>query len=272
MQHFPMTPKEMVISPWRNRYLLKKAIQREINGRYRGSILGILWSFFTPLLMLSVYTFVFSVVFKARWSGGSGSKTEFALILFSGLMVFNLFAECVNRAPTMILGHSDYVKRVIYPLEILPLVTMGSAIFQTTISLGVWLLAYVVLFGIPKVTVFLLPLVLMPLVFLTLGICWWLAALGVYLRDVSQIIGIITTAMLFLSPIFYSASRLPENYQKILKLNPLTLIIEHTRGILLWGRLPDSITLIIQYILTISICYMGFAWFQKTRKGFADVL
>jgi len=267
-----MTPGEMIASPWRNRYLLKKSIQREVSGRYRGSFLGILWSFFTPLFMLSVYTFVFSVVFRARWSGGSGSKTEFALILFAGLMVFNLFAECVNRAPTMILGHSDYVKRVIYPLEILPLITLGSALFQTLVSFGVWLLAYCILFGLPKLTVLLLPVVIMPLIFLILGISWWLAALGVYLRDVSQIIGIITTAMLFLSPIFYSASRLPENYQKILQLNPLTLIIEHTRGILLWGRMPDAMTLLSQNLIALVICYLGFAWFQKTRKGFADVL
>lgn len=272
MQQFSISPKEMVASLWRNRYLIKKSIQREVVGRYRGSFLGILWSFFNPVFMLSVYTFVFSVVFKARWQAGSGSKTEFALILFAGLMVFNLFAECINRAPGLILSHVNYVKKVIFPLEILPWVSLGGALFHASISLAVWLLAYMILFGIPHITIMLLPVVILPLLLFIVGISWGLTALGVYLRDLSQVISIITTSLLFLSPIFYSASSLPEKYQILMQLNPLTPVIEQTRDVLFWGKLPCLNILVIYYCCSLFVAWLGFAWFQKTRKGFADVV
>jgi lipopolysaccharide transport system permease protein len=272
MQHFPMTPNEMVASFWRNRYLIQTSIQREVVGRYRGSFMGILWSFFNPVFMLSVYTFVFSVVFKARWHAGSDSKTEFALILFAGLMVYNLFAECVNRAPGLILANVNYVKKVVFPLEILSWVSLGAALFHATVSFLVWLIAYMLLFGLPHITVLLLPIVIFPLLLFIMGLSWWLAALGVYLRDISQIIGVITTALLFLSPIFYSASSLPERYQILLQLNPLTPVVELTRGVLFFGKQPDLNILIIYYFCSVCVAWLGFAWFQKTRKGFADVL
>ncbi len=272
MQQFSLAPKEMVASLWRNRYLIKTSIQREVVGRYRGSFMGILWSFFNPVFMLSVYTFVFSVVFKARWHSGSDSKTEFALILFAGLMVFNLFAECVNRAPGLILANVNYVKKVIFPLEILPWVSLGAALFHALVSLLVWLIAYMLLFGIPHITLLLLPLVIGPLLLFIMGVSWGLAALGVYLRDISQIIGVVTTALLFLSPIFYSASSLPEKYQVFLQLNPLTPIVEQARGVLFFGNMPEINTLLICYLCSVVVAWLGFAWFQKTRKGFADVL
>jgi lipopolysaccharide transport system permease protein len=272
MQHFSVSPGEMIASLWRNRYLVKKSIQREVVGRYRGSLFGILWSFFNPVFMLSVYTFVFSVVFKARWHSGNDSKTEFALILFAGLIVFNLFAECVNRSPGLILANVNYVKRVVFPLEILPWVSLGGALFHALVSLGVWLIAYIILFGIPHATISLLPIVILPLLFFIVGISWGLASLGVYLRDVSQVIGIITTALMFLSPIFYSTSSLPEKFQILLQLNPLTPVIEQARDILFWGKLPDMKIICIQLLCSLLVAWLGFAWFQKTRKGFADVL
>lgn len=263
----------MAASLWRNRSLIRAMVQREVIGRYRGSFMGILWSFFNPVLMLSVYTFVFSVVFKARWNaGGSDSRIEFALVLFAGLIVFNMFSECINRAPSLILSNVNYVKKVVFPLEILPWVALGSAIFHTLISLGVWLIAYVIFFGTPHVTVFLLPLVILPLPLFIMGMAWLLASLGVYLRDVSQIVGIFTTMLLFLSPIFYPASALPENFQKMLLLNPLTQAIEQTRNVLFWGKMPDMIILSIYLLCAALFAWCGFAWFQKTRKGFADVL
>jgi len=179
MQNFSLSPQEMGRSLWRNRELISSLTQREVIGRYRGSTLGILWSFFNPVLMLAVYTFVFSVVFKARWNAGSESRTEFALVLFAGLMVFNLFSECVTRAPSLILSNANYVKKVVFPLEILPWVSLGSALFHTLISLGVWLLFYAVFFGIPPVTAWLLPVVVIPLIAFTMGISWFLASLGV---------------------------------------------------------------------------------------------
>ncbi|MGR8978629.1 MAG: ABC transporter permease [Gammaproteobacteria bacterium] len=272
MQNFSISPKEMASSFWRHRSLVKAMIQREVIGRYRGSIMGILWSFFNPVLMLAVYTFVFSVVFKARWQTGSDSKTEFALVLFAGLIMFNLFSECINRAPRLILSNVNYVKKVIFPLEILPWVALGSAIFHASISLGVWLIAYLLLFGIPHVTVLLLPLVSLPLPLFIMGLTWGLASLGVYLRDVSQFIGIITTVLMFLSPIFYPASALPEKYRIFLLLNPLTPAVEQARDVLFWGKIPDMTILSIHIVFSALFAWLGFAWFQKTRRGFADVL
>ena len=202
----------------------------------------------------------------------SDSKTEFALILFAGLIVFNLFAECFNRAPGLILANVNYVKKVVFPLEILPWVALGSALFHALISLGVWLIAYLILFGVPHITVLLFPLVILPLLLLIMGLTWALASLGVYLRDVSQFIGILTTVLMFLSPIFYPASALPEAYRHLLLLNPLTPVIEQARDVLFWGKVPDMTILSIYLLMTAFIAWLGFAWFQKTRKGFADVL
>ncbi|MGF6089678.1 ABC transporter permease [Pseudomonas sp. 18173] len=272
MQAHPISPKELVKSLWCNRSLIKAMAQREVVGRYKGSFLGIFWSFFNPVLMLAVYTFVFSVVFKARWNSGSDSKTEFALVLFAGLMVFNLFSECVNRAPGVILANANYVKKVVFPLEILPWVGIGSALFHWLVSLSVWLVAYVIFFGVPHATVLLLPLIMLPLIFLVLGLSWALASLGVYLRDVSQFIGILTTILMFLSPIFYPSSSLPQEYAQLLLLNPLTPVIEGVRDVLYWGKLPDMNFFLGYLLVTAFFAWLGFAWFQKTRKGFADVL
>ncbi len=272
MQHFSASPREMFSSLWRNRELITTSAKREVLGRYRGSAMGILWSFFNPVFMLAVYTFVFSEVFKARWSVGSESKTEFALVLFAGLMVFNLFAECINRAPGLIISNVNYVKKVVFPLEILPFVGLLSALFHGAISLGVWLMAYLLLFGIPHPTALLLPLIVLPFALFIMGLSWTLASLGVYLRDVSQLIGAITTVLMFLSPIFYPATSLPEAYRHLLYLNPLTPIIEQTRTVLYFGKAPDFVMLAVYWAATFIIAWLGFAWFQKTRKGFADVL
>jgi lipopolysaccharide transport system permease protein len=272
MQAHPTSPAEMVASAWRNRSLILALIQRDVIGRYRGSMLGALWSFFHPLLMLAIYTFVFSVAFGARWSAGGDSKAEFAIVLFAGLLVFNLFSECVNRAPTTIVANTNFVKKVVFPLEILPWVVMGSALFHALISLIVWLVFYAILLGLPHPSACLLPLVIFPLVLFTMGISWLLASLGVYLRDVTQVVGIGTTALLFLSPIFYPASSLPEQYRWLLAFNPMTPSIEQARDVLVWGRAPDWTVLGTTMAAASVIAWLGFAWFQRTRKGFADVL
>lgn len=272
MKSFPASPREMAASFWRNRQLIRNLVQREVLGRYKGSVLGIFWSLATPIFMLAVYTFVFSVVFKARWGGGSDSKTEFALLLFAGLIIFNLFSECISRAPGLILANVNYVKKVVFPLEVLPWVSMGSALFHFAVSLGVWLVAYLVLFGVPHWHVVLLPLVVLPLVLFVMGLSWALASLGVYLRDVGQIIGLVITVLMFLTPIFYPASALPEAYQPLMFFNPLTLPIEMARDMLYWGKVPQLGTLGIYAAGSGAFAMLGFAWFQKTRKGFADVL
>ena len=260
------------LSFWRNRGLIMQMSRREVIGRYRGSVMGLLWSFFNPILMLAVYTFVFGVVFRARWGTGEESKADFAIILFSGMIVHSLFAECINRAPNLILSNVNYVKKVVFPLEILPWVTMGSTLFHTVISVLVLLIFF---FGINfylNWTVVFLPALLIPLVVFTMGISWFLASTGVFLRDVGQTTGIITTVMMFLSSVFYPVSTLPETYRLLLHINPLTFIIEQTRDIIIWGRLPNWQGLGIYLIISLIVAGLGFVWFQKTRKGFADVL
>jgi len=262
----------MFKSCWRNRALISTLVKREVLGRYKGSFFGVLWSFLNPVFMLAVYTFVFSVVFKARWNGVGDSNAEFALILFAGLIVFNLFSECLARSPSLILANTNYVKKVIFPLEILPIVSLGSALFHATISYGVWLVAFLFFFGLPHLTVLLMPLVALPLIFFILGTTWIFSSLGVYLRDSVQIIGILTTVLMFLSPIFYPVSALPQRFQAYVKLNPLAPVIEQSRQVLFWGVVPDFIEYLFCLLIAFLVASLGFVWFQKTRKGFADVI
>lgn len=272
MRDYPATPIEMVASLWRNRSLIVVFTKREVVGRYRGSLMGVLWSFFNPVFMLIVYTFVFSVVFKARWSGDNESRIEFALVLFAGMIVFGLFSECVNRAPSLVLANSNYVKKVVFPLEILPFVSLGAAAFHLLVNFTVWMMFYLAFFGLPHSTVLLLPFVLLPVVLFTLGLSWMLASVGVYLRDIGHLVGVLTTALLFLSPIFYPVNALPVEYQQLLHINPLTPVIEQTRELLVWGKPPKLGFLTVQVVVAAVVAWLGFSWFQKTRKGFADVL
>lgn len=272
MQKFPISPLHLFSSLVSHRQLIWAMTRREVIGRYRGSVMGILWSFLNPVLMLAVYTFVFSVVFNARWGGGGESKTEFAVVLFAGMIVYSLFAECVNRAPALIFANVSYVKKVVFPLEILPWISLGSALFHTVISLGVWLAFYAMVNLSLHWTALLLPLVLFPLVMFTMGISWFLAALGVYLRDVAQTVGIVTTILMFLSPVFYPVASLPEEYRTLIYANPLTFIIEQARDVLVWGKLPDWPMLGLYTLVAVIVSWLGFVAFQKTRRGFADVL
>lgn len=267
-----ISPLELWRSIVTNHSLIFKLIKREIIGRYRGSVMGLLWSFFNPVLMLAVYTFVFSVVFKARWVGGSDSKMEFALVLFAGLMIFNLFAECINKAPSLILGNVNYVKKVIFPLEVLPLIAFGSAAFHFLVSLLVWILFFCLFFGLPSPRILWLPVVLVPLVLTTLGFSWLLASLSVFIRDTAQVIGVITTILMFLSPIFYPIEALPIEYHVMMNLNPLTYVVEQTRDIMIFHRPMNFFSWLIQFLFSALTAWLGFAWFQKTRTGFADVL
>lgn len=273
MQSFSASPNEIAIVFYKNLHLIGSLIKREVLGRYQGSVMGIFWAVFNPILMLIIYTFVFSVVFKTRWNPvGNESKVEFSLILFSGLLVFNLFSECLNRSPSLILSNANYVKKVIFPLEILPIVSLGSALFHFFISLMVWLLVFIIFIGAPKPTFLLLPLIILPMILFILGLTWALASLGVYLRDTAQFVGMFTTMVMFLSPIFYPAAALPEAYRKWLQLNPLSTVLEQVRDVLYWGNLPSLWEWLASLGVGLTIAMLGFYWFQKTRKGFADVL
>lgn len=270
----PVSIGSLVHTLWRNRQLISQMTTREVAGRYKGSALGLAWSFFNPVFMLTVYTFVFSEVFKARWggSGGDESKTQFAVVLFVGLIVQGLFTEVLNRAPGLILSNVNYVKKVVFPIEILPVIAMGTALFHGLISLGVLLAAFAIFNGFLHWTVVFTPLVFLPLIVLSLGLTWMLASLGVFLRDVGQTIGILTTVLMFLSPVFYPITAVPARFRPVIMANPLTFIIEQAREVLVWGHLPNWIGLGIYSMVAFFVAWIGYIWFQKTRKGFADVL
>lgn len=257
---------------WLNRNLIKNLIYRDVSGRYKGSLFGVFWSLVTPVLMLTVYTFVFSVVFKARWSGGTDSKSEYALLIFSGLLVFNLFAECISRAPSIVINNANYVKKVVFPLEILPVVALGSSLFHFCIGCVVWLLAYLLLIGPLHWTIVILPLLVIQLSLWIIGVSWVLASLGVYVRDVGQLIGILIQILMFISPIFYPSSALPVAYQKVMDWNPMTYSIEAIRQIMYTGEIPNMNYLSMNLALSMLVAIIGLAWFEKTRRGFADVL
>ena len=269
----PTSPLSLLRSLWRNRQLIAQMTRREVVGRYRGSVLGIAWSFFNPLLMLVIYTFVFSVIFKARWGiGVQESKIDFAIMLFIGMIIHGLFAECINRAPGIIISNVNYVKKVVFPLEILSWVAFGSALFHAAVSLVVLIVAQLIFRGHIPFTALLFPVVMLPLIFATIGLAWFLSSLGVFMRDIGQITGIITTVLLFISGVFFPISTLPEPYRTWMGLNPLAVIIEEGRNVLILGNLPDPVAWCVMMALGLFTAWAGYAWFQKTRKGFADVL
>jgi lipopolysaccharide transport system permease protein len=266
------SPSVIIGSLFAHRELVWELVKRDFIGRYKGSIMGVAWSLLHPLLMLVIYTIVFSVAFNARWGTGEESKVAFALVLFSGMIVHGLFAECLNRAPGLIVSQPNYVKKVVFPLEILPWVALWSAMLHFLISLGL-LLIFCIFTGISlKATVVLVPIVMLPLLLMTLGLTWLFASLGVYLRDIAQGIGVVTTLLMFLSPIFYKTSAFPEDYRILFALNPLTLPIEQLRDVMLWGNAINWGSWVASLLGGGTICYFGFWWFQKSRKGFADVL
>jgi lipopolysaccharide transport system permease protein len=248
-------------------------VKRDVIGRYKGSVFGVAWSFFNPIFMLVIYTFVFSIVFKAKWAGAaSASKTEFSLILFTGMIVFGLFSEAINRAPSLVISNVNYVKKVVFPLEMLPIISMGSVLFHSFVSLLILLVAFILVNGYLPWTAIYIPVVFAPLIILSLGISWFLASLGVFMRDVGQTVGLLTTVLMFVSPIFYPLSSLPQEFQGWIALSPVSFIIEQARAILIFGLSPDWQGLALYAIVALLFMWLGFAWFQKTRKGFADVL
>ncbi|RDJ25406.1 ABC transporter permease [Bosea caraganae] len=252
--------------------LISQLTVREVASRYRGSMLGLIWSLATPLFMLAVFTFFFAVVFQSRWGQGQTSPTEFGLIVFAGLTPFNLFAEMVSRAPNLVTAQPNLVKKVVFPLAVLPIVAMGSALFQAAIAIVVLLVFQITLGSGFHTVVLLLPLLVLPLCLFTLGVTWFLAALGVYVRDVSQLMPSIVTALMFLSPIFYPSSNLPEWIRPFAANNPLAFSIETVREAVIFGRLPNLVMWLLGIVGGLIVAALGYAFFQKTRKGFADVL
>jgi lipopolysaccharide transport system permease protein len=268
-----LNPYAMARNLWRHRDLIRQFTRREIEGRYKGSFLGLFWSFVNPLVLLLIYTFIFGVVFKARWPNAqTDSLSEFALTLFCGLIAFTIFSECVSRAPSLIVGVPSYVKKVVFPLEILPLSLLGSAIFHALVSLVILLVANLVVIGAFRWTIVLLPLIALPLLFLSLGFSWFLASLGVFIRDVGYTVALVVQVLFLMTPIFYPIENLPEPLQSIIRLNPLSSIVENFRRVLLWGWMPSWIGLSFWLLATGALMVLGYAWFMKTKKAFADVV
>jgi lipopolysaccharide transport system permease protein len=258
---------------YQHKDLLRQFMRRDIEGRYKGSLLGMIWSFINPLVMLIIYSFIFSIVFKARWRPqGEANLGEFAITLFAGLIAFNIFSETVNRAPGLIIANPNYVKKVIFPLEILPVSTLGATLFHGLISVVILISGKLLIMGTLSPMILLLPLVILPLLWLTLGLSWILASLGVFLRDTGYAIGIITQILFFMSPIFYPIEAIPQKYRFVLRINPLSGILENFRYILIWDRLPDLGGWFIQVFISLAIFVIGYMWFMKTKPGFADVV
>lgn len=276
MQRFDISPIRLAKDIWIHRGLILNLSKREIDGRYRGSFFGIFWSFLTPLLMLIVFTFVFGEIFQARWGarggGGGQGSLDFAVALFAGLLIFNFFSECISKAPGLVTSNANYVKKVVFPLEILTPVTLIAAFFH--LLAGYLILLLLMFFSSWEFSwhMLLLPVVFAPFLVLIMGLTWGLSALGVYLRDVGQLIAPVLTAMMFLSPIFYPLSSVAEKYLWIYQINPLTFIIEQTRAVLLEHQIPNWNGYLYYSAVSVVVAFAGFVMFQKTRKGFADVL
>jgi len=258
---------------WKYRDLIRQLTWREVVGRYKGSFIGMGWSFIQPLVMLCVYTFVFSVIFRARWGvAADEGKAAFALTLFMGLITFNVFSEVANSAPTLVLANVNYVKKVVFPLEILPLVRLLSALINALFSLGVLLLGILVVNHSIHWTALLLPLIWLPMIIFTLGCGYFLASLGVFVRDMGTAIGVLTTMLFFLTPIFYPISAVPEQLRIVFRINPLAIFVEDARRVVLWGLFPDWPWFFLGLVLSVAVLIFGFLWFIKSKKAFADVI
>jgi lipopolysaccharide transport system permease protein len=268
-----LNPLSLARHLWRHRSLIWQLTRREIEGRYRGSFLGIFWSFVSPLVLLAIYTFVGGVVLRIRWPGSpAGGLGEFALMLFAGLIAYNIFSECVSRAAGLIVAVPSYVKKVVFPLEVLPLSVLGSALFHGLVSLGALFGFSLAYRGIPSWTVVLLPLAAMPLALLSLGLSWFLASVGVFLRDLGYAVPLLLQVAFFATPIMYPPESVPARFRAVLSLNPLAWTVQSFRILIFRGAPPDWMGLTAWTASAVVFMLLGYAWFMKTRKGFADVM
>ncbi|WP_321491133.1 ABC transporter permease [uncultured Hyphomonas sp.] len=257
---------------WNNRALIGRLARREIEGRYRGSMFGLLWAVFTPILMVCTYAFVFTYIFRPRWEVQEGVEANFVLLLYSGFLIYGVFAETVGRAPGLIMENVSYVKKVVFPLEILPVVTLMSALINLCIGTVILLILYTVMYGLPGPLALLLPFTILPVVLFSVGLSWILSALGVYLRDLGHVVMVLVQMLMFLSPIFFPITAIPEQVRPILKASPLTPALEASKDVLFWRTMPDLIPFGIAVAVSAIIAVIGFEVFKWLRSGFADVV
>jgi len=260
------------MNPWRHRHLIWLLAARDLKLRYRGSWLGTLWAVINPLLMLAAFTFVFGVLVPARWATPANGQATFALTLFAGLIVFWLFSDCLTRAPNLVVDQAYLVAKAGFPLEVLTWAVIAGALIHAAIGFVVLLAAALAIVGPLPWTAVLLPLVMLPLVPLLAGLCWLLSATGVFLRDIAQMVSLLVLLLMFLSPIFYPLTAFPEAARGFVYLNPVALIVEQVRAVVLWGRVPDWPALGLYGAIGLAMAGAGRAWFRRLRPHFADVL
>ena len=263
--------REPWLGLWRSRDLIAQLVERDTRSRYRGSAMGLFWSAIHPLLMLAVYTVFFTEMMPGRWPG-TGDHVQFAMVLFVGLLLHGFLAESINRAPSLVTGQPNLVKKIVFPLDVLPVVAIGTAAFHMAVGFVIWLVFHVVAIGAPPLTALLFPIVFAPLVLMTLGVCWFLASIGVYLRDVGHIVPVVSAVLLFASPVFYPLEAVKPPFTAIVSASPLTIPIEQARQVLLAGQIPRWDVWAGYTAVAIVVAWLGAAWFRATRKGFADVL
>lgn len=259
---------------WNDRYLIYKLSEREIRGRYQGSLAGQMWAVIQPLLMLAVYTFIFSTVFKARWGGfEEGGSLAFACNLFLGLVVFNFFAECINRSPGLVVANKSYVTKVVFPLESLIPMAIITALYHAIIGYAIIAIpVFATVKSIP-VSTLLLPLIWLPLIFFTWGLCLILAAMGVFIRDISQFVAVIMNMAMFLTPIFWPISALPEKLRPIVSKVPISWCIEQSRALLMSANYAfNGAKIAILLLLSFLFCQVCLIIFRRLRPSFADVI
>ncbi|WP_290749340.1 ABC transporter permease [Henriciella sp.] len=256
-------------------------IDRDIRSRYQGALFGLFWTVLNPMFLLAMYTFVFTVIFRSRWvvpetdeaaAAATSGTFGFATLLFCGLILHAFLAEIISASPRLILQNKNYVKRVVFPLEILPMVITGTAVFHFLIKLVVLLGFVLVINHTLPITALLAPLVFLPLILMGVGLAWMFSALGVYLRDLNQIITPLLTGLLFLGPILYPAEAVPEQVRLLMHLNPLSVPVEEMRRVLIFGSLPYWTALLYYTAASLLVSALGYMWFNAAKRGFADVV
>lgn len=273
MRLLPQTLWQAARCLGQHRYLVYQLTLRDIAARYRGSAAGLLWLLLIPLIMLAVYTYMFGMVFKSRWPGAaSEDQFQFALLAFGGLIVHMLFADCLARAPTLIVGQPNLVKKVVFPLELLSWSALGTALFHFAVNLAVLVAFALLLNGRVPLTVLWVPPLLLAAVPLLVGLMWFLSSLGVFLRDTAQAVGPLMTILMFTAPIFYPIEAVPAAVQPWLYLNPLTIIVQELRAVTIFGRAPDWSGIGLYLAAGLVVAAFGHLWFRRTRAAFADVI
>ncbi len=257
----------------RNSQLIRTLIHQDLISRHKGSLLGNVWNWFLPLVMLSVYALVFSKILRMKWpdsKGGSG--LEFTAILFAGLIVVNLFAEVVGRSTTLIATNGNLIKKISVPPTLLPVSLVGVALFNTAIALF-FLLCLVIMSGIsPSPAWLMIPIILLTVGLLALGVAWIVSALAAYIKDVAPIVQSALAAMVFLPPVFYPLKAVPTDWQSIILLNPLTRPVEALRTVVVGGKWPNSEDVLIPLMVAFVVCAIGYAVFNQLKEGFSDVV